>query len=266
MNPIDAALDALGIEDLDKEAFARKRIYPKTDLSARAKGELEMWNTWDKGGRKPEHLRPLIHSLQPLVKHRSRIFENKVRDIPPPVIRSEFQKQLVGALETFDPNKGKMSTYVTGRLMKANRFINTYQNPARIVETRIYNITKLKNAEDFLRQQSGRSPTTHEIADYAKLPVSDVHALQKEVRRADPTGQFGLGDPISITPSRTKEIMRLLPYDLTPEENSVFERVYGVGAHKQMGTGQIAKDLKMSAPKVSRLKKSVAGKWQAYQG
>lgn len=264
MNPIDDALDAL--EGLDKEAFARRRTYKQPDLSARAQRELQMWQDWDQSGRKPEKLRPLVRSLQPLVKHRSRIFENKVRDIPPPVIRSEFQKQLVGALETFDPNKGKMSTYVSTRLMKANRFINTYQNPARIVETRVYNITKVKNSEDFLRQQMGRPPTAMEIADHAKMPVRDVQALQKEVRKAHPTGQFGPADPTSITPSRTKEVMRLLPYDLTPDENAVFERVYGTGGKKQMGTGQIAKDLNMSAPKVSRLKRSIADKWKQYDG
>ena len=274
-NPIDDALEALEQDEMEKDssffspfsfktpAGAQRQVKP---LTPRAQREHQMWQDWDQGGRKPEKLRPLIHSLQPLVTHRSRIFEHKVRDIPPPAIKAEFQTQLVRALETFDPNKGKLATYVGSRLMKANRFVTTYQNPARIVETRVGKITDLKNAEDLLSQQLKRPPTSVELADQMKMPQKDVVALREELRKAHPSGQFGPADPSTITPSRTKEIMRLLPADLSPDENAVFERVYGVSGKRQMGTGSIAKELKMSAPKVSRLKKSIAQKWKEYGG
>jgi hypothetical protein len=263
MNPIDEALELLDGDELSKESFAKKS--PQQLIPRRAEKELQMWHDWNNSGRHPEKLRPLVNSLQPLVKNRSRIFENKIRDIPPAVINSEFQKQLVGAIQDFNPNRGvKMSTFVTKRLLKANRFIYTYQNPARIVETRINNITKIRNAEDFLSQKYGRSPTSHEIADYVKMPVSDIQTLQTEVRKAHPTGQFGATDPTVFTPSRTREIMQLLPFDLTPEENAVFEYIHGIGGKPKLGTGGIAKKLNMNAPKISRLKKNIANKWKAY--
>lgn len=262
MNPVDAALEALDL-GLEKEGFARRRA---TKLSPRSQQELTMWNDWNASGRKPNKLRPLIKSLQPLVRHRSRIFINKVRDIPPPVIEAEFQDQLVGALETYNPKKSQLKTWVTNRLIKANRFINTYQNPARIGEKRIYDITKMQTAEERLRNQLGREPSTMEISDFAKLPLNDVRTLQKEVRKAYPVGHFGPADPTTFTPSKTNEIMKLLPYDLTPEENVVFDLVHGVKGTGPLGTGAIAKRLKMSAPKVSRLKKAVAMKWKSYEG
>lgn len=156
---------------------------------------------------------------------------------------------------------------MTRRLMKANRFINTYQNPARIGEKRTYDITRMNTSSDLLRQKLGREPTAMEIADHAKMPISDVQLLQKEVRKAYPMGFFeGSSEPMGVTPSRTAEVMKLLPYDLTPDENAVFERVYGTQTGRPMGTGAIAKQLGMSAPKVSRLKKSIAEKWKAYGG
>jgi DNA-directed RNA polymerase specialized sigma subunit len=264
MDPLDEALELLGYEEVEKEGFARRRAKP---LTPRAQKELGMWHDWNNSGRKPVQLRPLVQSLQPLVKNRSRIFENRVRDIPPSAIQSEFSDQLLGALETFNPNKGRMTTWINRRLMKANRFINTYQNPARIGEKRIGEITQFQTAEATLRQQYGRSPTAHEIGDFAKLPVRDVRKLQKEVRRAHPVGHFGQGDadPTSITPSKTKEIMSLLPHDLTTDEGAVFEYVHGTGGKQRMGTGNIAKKLNMSAPKVSRLKKAIANKWRQYE-
>lgn len=267
MNPIDAALNALGHEEVEKDAFPRRRKKGKSPYAARAKREMEMWHQWNDNGRQPNHIRPLLHSLQPFVKNRMRTYERRIRDIAPDTIRAEFQDQVVRAISQFDPNRGtKLTTYVDGQMRKASRFINTYQNPARIIETRTNMITPVQAADEHLTQVLGRSPTSHEIADHAKLPVNDVMTLQRELRRAVPSGQLGAADPSAIVPSRTKEIMRLLPYDLTGDENAVFERVYGMSGRKQMGTGQIARDLKMSAPKVSRLKKSIAQKWKTYSG
>lgn len=265
-NPLDEALDLLGFEEseLEKEGFARRRK-PSTNLSPRAQQELQMWNDWNASGRDPNKLRPLIHSLQPLVKHRSRIFVNKIRDIPPPVIEAEFQDQLVGALETYNPKKSQLKTWVTNRLIKANRFINTYQNPARIGEKRIYDITKMQTAEERLQNQLGREPSDMEISDFSKMPLNEVRTLRQEVRKSYPSGHFGPVDPMTFTPSRTKEVMKLLPYDLSPEENAVFDLVYTGRGGKGMGTGDIAKKLKMSAPKVSRLKKAIAKKWGEYE-
>lgn len=263
MNPLDDVIEALDIqEEMEKESFAFR---PKKPFSQREHDELQMWQTWNSKGRKPNHLRPLVKSLQPLVQHRAKIFQNKLRDIPPAAIEAEFDDRLLDALSTFNPEKGRMKTWVTRNLMKANRFINTYQNPGRIGEKRIYDISKFQNAEGFLRDQLGRSPTVHEIADHAKMPVREAELLRSEVRKAMPIGQLEV-DPTIVRPSRTKEVMRLLPYDLTPDENAVFEYVHGVAGKPKLGTNDIAKKMGLSAPKVSRIKSQIATKWRKYDG
>ena len=69
---------------------------------------------------------------------------------------------------------------------------------------------------------------------------------------------------MSFTPSRHNEIMRLLPYELNAEERQVFEHLFGVGGKPKLEPGQIAQKLNMSAPKVSRLKKSISEKYARY--
>jgi DNA-directed RNA polymerase specialized sigma subunit len=274
MNAIDLALEALDEVGLQKESFAAPKppAPPKPpqplqpSLSGRQQREIEMWHHWNNNGRQPAHLQPLVESLQPLVKKRLNIFENRERDIPPAAIRAEFQDQLVSALETYDPTRGtKLNTYISDRLMKANRFVTTYQNPARIVEPRTYMITKMRGAEDFLHQELRRPPTAMELAEHMQVPTQQVELLKKELRKAVPTGQFE-ADPAGFTPSKTNELLRLIPYELTPEENSVFEHVYGTGGKPQLGTGDIAKRLNMSAPKVSRIKSAIAEKMKRYGG
>ena len=87
--------------------------------------------------------------------------------------------------------------------------------------------------------------------------------MQREVRKALPTGQFEQ-DPSSFVPSRQKEVLRLLPYELNSEERAVFEYIYGVGGKPKLGPGAIAQRLGMSAPKVSRLKRAIADKYAKY--
>jgi DNA-directed RNA polymerase specialized sigma subunit len=254
VNPVDSFLDAVG--GLDKQAA--------DDLRQRQKKEFEMWDQWKQGGMQKKQLRPLIKSFRPLINHRANVFSGKVRDIPPAAIKAEFTNQFVQALQTYDPNRGAgLGTHISHQLKKAQRFVTTYQNPGRIPENRIYRIRELQDAEQRLDEKHGRMPTQLELADELKWSPKDVGVLQKEVRKARPTGQFE-SDPSTFVPSRQKEILRLLPYELNRDERAVFEYLYGTGGKPRLGPGAIAKELGMSAPKVSRLKRSIADKYTKY--
>jgi DNA-directed RNA polymerase specialized sigma subunit len=109
-------------------------------------------------------------------------------------------------------------------------------------------------------EKFGRAATQIELADKLGWSPREIGVLQKEIRKARPTGQFE-SDPSAYTPSRQKEILRLLPYELNTDERQVFEYLYGVGGKTRMSPGQIAKKLNMSAPKVSRLKRAIANKY-----
>lgn len=253
-DPVNEFIDAL--DGLEKDAAS--------ELRKRQQQEFQMWEEWKSGGMQPHHLRPLIKSFKPLINSRANVFTNKVRDIPPAAIKAEFTNQFVHALQTYDPNRGAaLNTHINHQLKKAQRFITTYQNPGRIPENRIYRIRELQDAEQRLDEKLGRAPTQLELADKLKWSPRQVGTLQKEVRRAIPTGQFET-DPATYTPSRQKEVLRLLPYDLSHDERAVFEHLYGIGGKPVLGPGAIARKLGMSAPKVSRLKKSIAEKYSKY--
>ena len=223
-----------------------------------------MWQRWQQGGRRPEDLKPLLDSIRPLIHSQANIYAQHLRDVPPAAVRAEFLNQAVKGLETYDPNYGtKISTHLRNHLDKAKRFITSYQNPARIPETRVYKIGQFQRAETELDERLGRPPTQHELADHLKWSPRQVGMMQREVRKAYATGQSEM-DPVGFTPSRQQEVLRLLPYDLTPDEKQVFEYLYGVGGKPKLGPGDIAQRLGMSAPKVSRLKSAIAQKYTKY--
>jgi DNA-directed RNA polymerase specialized sigma subunit len=254
VNPVEEFLNE--VDELEKLSA--------DDLRKRQQREFEMWQQWQQNGQKKKDLRPLLNSLKGFINNRANVYAGKLRDIPPAAIKAEFTNQAVNALQTYDPNRGaKLTTYIDYHLKKAKRFATTYQNPGRIPENRIYKIRELQNAEQQLDERLGRAPTQLEVADKLKWSPKQVDVLQRELRSTFVTGKYET-DPSSYVPPRHKEVLRLLPYELNNEERQVFEYIYGIGGKPQLGPGAIAQKLGLSAPKVSRLKKSIAEKYEKY--
>jgi len=251
MDPVTDFLDALGAT---KEAAE--------DRSGLRKDEVTMWQTWKDNGKKQADLKPLLASIRPFIMHEANKWARQ-RDVPPAAIKAEFTNHAVKALETYDPTKAALNTYLSHQMRRAHRFVTTYQNAARIPETRIYKVQPLKNATVKLEESLGRPPTSLELADELQWSPKKVEMLQREDRASLPTSHFE-ADPLTYSPSQQNETLRLLRYELTPEENAVFEHIYGFSGKQKLSPGAIATKLNMSAPKVSRLKKSISEKYDKY--
>lgn len=231
-------------------------------LSSTKEKELQLWREWVASGKDPEKLRPLIKSFAPLIHSKANVYINKV-PIPPAAVLAEFQIQFVNALESYDPSKGSLGTYVYRYLDKAKRFIAQYQNEARIPENRIFKIRQYKDAEEHLSDEYGRTPSSEELATYLKWPLAEVERMDLELRGDYITSKFE-EDPTAIVPSREQEVIRLIKYELSDEERAVYEHLMGMGRPQISSTGDIAVALNMEPYKVSRLKAAIAKKVSRY--
>lgn len=229
---------------------------PTGELTKRQEKELDLWKTWKAGGEKPDDLRPLLKSLRPLINKEAHKW-SKAYDVPAPAIRYEFTRQAVDALSIFDPSRAKMNTHLRQRIKKARRFITTYQNPARIPERRVYRITEFKAARDALDEDFGRPPSGQELADRLCWSLPEVSRMESELISAKPVSSSSVGSAITNLSTANSEAVRLLYYDL-PEgpERATFEYTFGLNGKRPLRPGQIAKKLKLSPSKVSRLRKS----------
>lgn len=228
--------------------------------------EARLWRKWDARGRKPQDLAPLMRSLAPLIQDKVNVYAGKV-PIPPASIRTEFQQQALRALKTYRPDKGaKLNTWVQTNLRKGQRYITTYQNLGRIQEDRVYKIGTFNTTKDLLTDELGREPTSTELSDRLKWHPKEVATLELELRKDLRVSGFGPdgAEPSTVEPSREAEVLRLVAYELTPEEKLVYEYSFGVGGKQRLRSGAIAKKLGMSASKVSRLRGSIADKMKRY--
>lgn len=222
--------------------------------------DLQLWEQWNRGGRKKEDLQPLFRQFQGTLENQVGQYANRV-NMPPATIRANVHQNFVDALKTYDPNRGaKLNTHVTNQLQKTKRFIAQNQNFARLPEPMIYRIGDFERAEDQLRQKLNRDPTSHELADKLKWPQLHVERMRKSLRRDLSSSLFEF-DPSTLQVSRWNEVKSLIPYELTPQENAVFEMVY---AKNNPSNNDIARQLKLSPSRVSKIKLNIANKVNRY--
>ena len=250
--------------ELTKEAMAskkpEKKPIDKGVLKDTQKKEHDLWHNWNNNGRKPEHLKPLMDSLKPVLK----IEANKWRgvEIPKSTINAEINKHALNALKKYDPDKGvQLGTWVTNNLKKTGRFVKQYQNLGRIPEAQIGRIRKFKQAKETLFSMHGFEPDTKTLADHLGWPHKRVQQLQKELSREDKPVSGWLSDPADLMTPKELEAIRILQYDtrMSAEERSVYEYTFGLNGKPKLAPGEIAKRANLHPSKVSRIRNRIKG-------
>jgi DNA-directed RNA polymerase specialized sigma subunit len=231
----------------------------------------QLWHDWHNGGRKPEHLEPMIQNFQGLIG--AKVKEWKPPAIPKSAFEAELTKHVIKAIEGYNPDRGaSLNTHVNYRIQKAKRYMVQQQNLARIPEAQAYRIGAIQRAQDELSEQFGRAPTHAEIAGHMmendergrKFTAKQVGTIVKAMRRDIPSSMWE-SDPEPQQVRREHEILPLMRDALTPQEQQVFDHIYGHnGTPVISSTGQLATRLGISQSQVSRIKSSIATKYKQY--
>jgi RNA polymerase sigma factor (sigma-70 family) len=256
---------------LEKDAAKKPDLAPgvepfpttwRAPTSHKRQQELHMWRKWKDSGETPEDMEPLLDSLQPLVNKRIRQFQGV--PIQREVLRAEANRKVIGGLRRFDPEKAQMHTFLTHELKGVRRYVQHHQNLSRIVEERANKIGDYQRSYSTLADQFDREPTAHELADHMKVSVKTVTRLQGELRQ-DLLASGAMEDPFVDETPRSREVLKLIPYELTPTEMQVFEYLTGYGGKPKLtSTGEIARRLGWSDSKVSQVKNSISQKIRKY--
>lgn len=237
-----------------------KKVEEKLDRRQR---ELQIWWKWKMGGERPEDLKPLVKSLMGLVNKQASVYMGRVQ-MPPEAIRAEFVKQLISGLKGYDPKRGTaISTYVTWHLKKAQRYVATYQNAARIPEERIWKIREFEMAKQDLIDTLHREPTDEELAAKLGWPERDVVLLDTELRKDLSTSKFET-DPTAVMPPKELEILKLFLYELKEEEQEVYRYLTGLGRPKETEVLKLAEILGEPPHKVYRVRAGIVKKLKTY--
>jgi hypothetical protein len=248
-------------EHLTKEAAKKGQ-----DRSALRAQDFQLWQQWKRGGQKPNDLRPLLSNFRGMIRGKANFWASRA-DMPPEAVHSEFTRQFVSALKTYNPDKGSaLGTWVTNRLKKAQRWVTEHQDPTRTQETRYYQMGRWDNAFATLSDQFNREPTTREMAEHLGWSEPEAGRMEKEKRKALYSSRFEGYDPTNIMPSAAGERLKLARYELhDPTELAVYDHTIGAFGKEQLRPNQIAKKLRISPSKVTRIRQKIAGILEEYE-
>lgn len=223
--------------------------------------ELELWKKWKYNGDQ-EAFEKLLISLRPIIKKISQPWLKS--GLPQSAIEGEVKKNVVESLNAYDPSYGvQLSTFIISRSKKVNRFVYKHQNIGRISEQRITQIGTFNSVKQYMTDKLGKEPSAAQMADELSWSIPEVKRMEREARK-DIVSSTLAYDPGLVFSDRDNEILDLLYYELTPEEQTIYEYLLGKNGKPQLKANQIAKQLNTNPAKISRVRAKIAEKYRKY--
>lgn len=227
-----------------------------------------------KAGRKAAKLE-LLQSLNPLLQHQVRKFENS--GLPRPALELEAKRLASQAIDTYDPNKGaKLNTHVVNYGKKMSRFVTSYQNVGHIPEPRALMIGKYQTIFENIESDKGREPTIIELSDAMQVSPAEIERLQSELRRdlsmtlsedEDSVGFHFFAEQDAVDP-KLKQIIDFVYYDADPIDKKIMEYTMrnffkGTTMAGPLTAKQMAHKLKLSPSELKTRKEKLSKEIEA---
>lgn len=242
---------------------------------SRAEKDLQLWHSWKKT-KSSDDLRSLLRAFDPVV-HKF-VSQYTHSGVPQHALETETKLNAVKAFHNYDPSKGtQLNTHVTNMLQKGQRMVYENKGLTRIPEHRATRISTYMSVHDFLKEKLGRDPSLGELQD--ELASShqlggddsqvwskpEIERMQKELHKTLLSSEDTLGEMAVQKPTRESELLDYVYYELTPQEQAVYEHLTGRHGKPIMDGINIAKKLNMTPSRVSRIRQRIAEKFEKYR-
>lgn len=258
------------IDDFIKEGqiYREERSKERYDsLRGRRGKELELWKRWDENGRKPEHLEPLLNSIQPMIQRETTKRLNGLGgSIPRAALEGALQIAAVRAIENYDPNyvgktgrPAQLSTHVHNGFMAVTTFIAKHRNQKRMPKDKVERYAPLNNAKAAFENEFGRTPTTDEL--HALLPGWRRKDIEELEHGFAPEAFSGMGVELEHDPGSPSSYhwgaVQLVRSKLNDDEKRFADMHYPPVGKRQMSVEQIARAMNIPAHKAYRIRSKV---------
>lgn len=216
--------------------------------------ELDLLNKW-RETQNPQHFQALYQSMKPLI-YKAAEKASYGSNIPESAHKIWAAQNFLESLRTYKPGEAALATHVYNSVhQKAKRLNYMYQNLGHMPEPRAAKVGLFQNEQSNMRGELGREPSAAELADRLNWGLREVTRIQKEIHK-DLAMADGTEEQPVFESSADEEVLNDIYYSLTPEEQVVFDHVYGrhgkssaVKANRKVDFDLIGKRSGMSSSK-----------------
>lgn len=248
-------------------------ISSKEKLAAKTRADdIKLWEQW-KAEPSQDNMHALMRRFDPLFNQK--VQQWKAPNVSEPAFRANLKIQAAKAFQSFDPDKAALRTHVENSLRRSMRFNAQQQNNAYIPEGQSMYIGAIDRAKAHIFEMTGNEASHIEVAKYVNADpnlLGGKKALTPKMvariegnRRNDVLGSALESDPTGSYTDRNRQILNLIPAELSFEERQVFDHLYGMnGAKKIDSTSALAKQLNKSPSQISRIKTRIGDVYKKY--
>lgn len=225
----------------------------------------EQWNKVDDPQQKEEYISSLLEKAKPTINSALTSYAGGHDD---PTLNLAAKKAAVDAFKSYDKSKGAaLSTHLQNTLQKITNTVKKRSQSLyapRIVEA---NLRLYRDADEDLRQELGRSPSTGEIADEIGLSNKRIEQLKRFNRQDLPDSVLRNRDISEVlgAPDRDKPTGmwgEAVYSELNGRDQLIFDKILGAHGEEKTPKGDIAEELSVSNARVSQIINRILGRLQ----
>jgi hypothetical protein len=253
---IKEANTATGALATAREQRAKERYQ---ELRSRRGKELDLWNQWHEGGRNPEHLEPLLQSLDPMIsREATKRAKGLGGAIPHDSLKNELRNATVRAIQTYDPSKKtQLSTHVTNNFQRVSDFIAQNRNALYMSKENIGKYNEFSNARTEFMDLHGREPTALELQQ--KLPNLSIKRIKELKTGFSPEVHTSMGGDLApeLDAASPRDAFLLMKSRMSPDEQRFAEFHLPPEGERQLTPKEISSKMGIPQHRVYDLKMRV---------
>lgn len=247
--------EAAALPDLQKERAKKKY----EEARGRRGKEMTLWQDWHEGGRKPEDLKPLLKSIDPLITSETkRRMQGLGGSIPQSALKNELRNAAVKAIQSYKPDKGaQLSTHIVTNFQRVTDFVAGGRNQLYMPRPDVEKKTQFDAARDQFLEEHGREPTPAELQ--MQLPGMTTKRIRRLSKGFSPEAYTEMGTEFEDRAPKVdvRDAFLLARPHLNEKQRQFGELHYPAPGAQQMSVDAIAKQLKLPAHRVYSIKSEV---------
>lgn len=246
--------NATALPDIQAE-LAKKRY---DEYRGRRGAEKELWQKWDQGGRKPEDLKPLLKSLEPLINSETKKrIQGLGGSMPQSALKQQLRNATVQALGRYDPSKSQLSTFVTNSFISVSDAVSAARNQLYMPRPDVEQHQRFMSARDQLVEEFGREPTAMELQKH--LPDLKLNRIKRMAKGFSPEAYSEMGASFDegVEKPDVRDAFLLVKPELAEHHRQFGELHYPPMGTPQMSVSAIAKQLKVPSHRAYQIKTDI---------
>lgn len=177
-----------------------------------------------------------------------------------PVSMSRARQMALQALPRYDARSSKLQTFLINQLQALRRYGRQRQQGVRVPERTFYLQQTLQDKARELEARMGRTPSMHELAQFAKVPLKRVISVMS-LGLPTAEGVFTGEDGTPYLPETEQDSQRIwLDYvyaDLNPIDQKIMEWSLGMYGQPRLSNQEIARRLNRTPGAISQRKAAI---------